>query len=154
LQQLIHLFKYRGNQEIGFYLGELMGRSLIESHRFKMIDYLIPLPLFPDKEQKRGYNQAAVICRGMSGIMGVPVLAGNVTRKRFTETQTKKHRAERWENVAGSFMINDKEKLQGKNVLLVDDVVTTGATLEACGHCILQAGNVKLSIAALAMATR
>ncbi|MEP7142948.1 MAG: ComF family protein [Ferruginibacter sp.] len=154
IQHLIHQLKYKSNQEIGIYLGELMGRSLLESNRFKMIDYLIPLPLYPDKERKRGYNQAAVICSGLSALMNVPVLSGCITRKRFTETQTKKHRGERWENVADSFMVNDKEKLQGKNVLLTDDVITTGATLEACGQAILQANDVKLSIAVLSMATK
>lgn len=154
IQHLIHQLKYKGNQEIGIYLGELMGRSLSDNNRFKNLDYLIPLPLYPDKERKRGYNQAAVICKGMSCIMDVPVLSGNVTRLRFTETQTKKHRRERWDNVAESFMVNDKEKLRGKNVLLIDDVITTGATLEACGHSISQAGEVKLSVATLAMATK
>ncbi|MEP7109024.1 MAG: ComF family protein [Ferruginibacter sp.] len=153
IQHLIHQLKYRANQEIGIYLGELMGQSLVNSNRFKKIDYLIPLPLYPDKERKRGYNQAAVICTGLSGIMNVPVLQGNVTRQRFTETQTKKHRTERWENVADSFLVNDKEKLYGKNLLLIDDVLTTGATLEACGQSILQADDVKLSIATLSMAT-
>ena len=154
IQRLIHQLKYKGNQAIGIYLGELVGKTLLDSNRFKMIDYLIPLPLYPDKERKRGYNQAAVICQGMSGIMNVPILSGNVARQRYTETQTKKHRRERWENVAGSFVVNDKEILRGKNVLLVDDVVTTGATLEACGHSIMQAADVKLSVATLSMATK
>ena len=154
IQHLIHQLKYKGNQEIGEYLGELMGKSLLESNRYYTIDYLIPLPLYPDKERKRGFNQAAVICKGMSGIMNVPVLTGNVTRMRFTETQTKKHRTERWENVANSFLVRDKLQLQGKNLLLVDDVITTGATLEACGNAIMQAADVKLSIATLSMATR
>jgi ComF family protein len=154
IQQLIHQLKYKGNQDIGIYLGSLMGRSLLDSNRFKMIDYLIPLPLFMDKERKRGYNQAAVICKGLSDIMNIPVLSGIVTRSRFTETQTKKHRTERWENVAGSFIITEKEKLIGKNVLLIDDVITTGATLEACGLAMLQAADVKLSIATLSIATK
>ena len=154
IQQLIHQLKYKGNEGIGIYLGEQMGRSLMNSNRFKNMDYLIPLPLYPDKERKRGYNQAAVICSGMSGIMNVPVLSANVIRQRYTETQTKKHRRERWENVAGSFMVNDKEMLQGKNVLLIDDVITTGATLEACGQSIFQAAEVKLSVATLAMASK
>ncbi len=154
IQHIIHQLKYKGNQDIGIYLGEILGRSLLNSNRFSGIDYLIPLPLYADKERKRGYNQAAVICRGMSGVMNVPVLTGNVTRQRYTETQTKKHRTERWENVADSFIVNDMEGLKGKNVLLIDDVITTGATLEACGQSILQATDVRLSVAALAMATK
>jgi len=154
VQQLIHQLKYKGNRAIGIYLGELMGRSLLDSNRFKNIDYLVPIPLYPDKERKRGYNQAAVICGGMSGVMNVPVLTGNITRARFTETQTKKHRTERWENVSDSFIVLEKEKLAGKNILLIDDVITTGATLEACCQVILAAADVKLSVATLSMATK
>ena len=150
IQQLLHQLKYKGNQDIGFYLGELMGKSLLTSHRFNNIDALIPLPLYPDKERKRGYNQAAIICNGMSAVMNVPVIKNIVIRQRYTDTQTKKHRIERWENVAGSFIINDEEKLRGKNLLLVDDVVTTGATLEACGSIFAAIDAVKLNIATLA----
>ena len=150
IQQLLHQLKYKGNHDIGFYLGELMGKSLLTSHRFNNIDALIPLPLYPDKERKRGYNQAAIICDGVSAVMNVPVIKNIVTRQRYTDTQTKKHRIERWENVAGSFIIKDEEKLRGKNLLLVDDVITTGATLEACGSIIAAIDGVKLNIAALA----
>ncbi len=154
VQHLIHQLKYKSNKEIGFYLGEMMGNSLLNSHRFKNIDAIIPLPLYPDKERKRGYNQAAVIAEGMSSIMNIPVLTGNVIRRRFTETQTKKHRIERWENVAGSFVVKNPEALKGKNLLLVDDVITTGATLDACGTVILETENTKLSIATLAYASK
>ena len=154
IQQLIHQFKYKGNTDIGFYLGELMGKSLLTSNRFDTLDALIPLPLYPDKERKRGYNQAAIICNGMSAVMNIPVIKNNVLRQRYTDTQTKKHRTERWENVAGSFIITDTTQLVGKHVLLVDDVVTTGATLEACGSTIALIDKVKLSIATLAHAPK
>jgi ComF family protein len=138
IQHLIHLLKYKNNKEVGFYLGEIMGNTLLKSGRFSNMDYLVPLPLYADKEFKRGYNQAEVICQGISSSTRVPVLVNNVIRQRPTETQTRKHRAERWQNVEGSFIIKDPSKLRGKNVLLVDDVITTGATLEACGQVILQ----------------
>ena len=154
LQHLIHQLKYKGNKEIGVYLGELMWQTLLNSSRFKNIDVIIPLPLYPDKERKRGYNQAAVIAEGMSLIMNVPVVTDNIMRRRFTETQTKKHRAERWKNVAESFLAGKPEKLTGKNILLVDDVVTTGATLEACGTSLLEIPGVKLYIATLAHAAK
>ena len=154
IQHLIHQLKYKSNQQIGMYLGELTGTSLMNSNRFQHLDYIVPLPLYPDKERKRGYNQAAVICEGMSAVMNVPVLLNNVVRRHSTETQTKKHRAERWENVSGSFMINEPAKLEGKNILLVDDVITTGATLEACGSVIASIKGTKLSIATLSMATK
>ncbi len=150
IQHLIHQLKYKGDTEIGFYLGELMGKSLLHSDRFNSIDALIPLPLYADKERKRGYNQAAVICNGMSSVMGIPVLNGAVIRQHATETQTRKHRTERWENVKGSFKIAKENELKNKHLLLVDDVITTGATLEACGNVIMQVENIKLGIATLA----
>ena len=154
IQHLIHQLKYKGNTAIGTYLGELMGRSLLNSDRFNTADALIPLPLYAEKERQRGYNQAAVICQGISSAMNIPVLVGNVVRRRSTETQTRKHRAERWQNVMESFGIQNMRSLAGKHLLLVDDVLTTGATLEACGQVILQAKDVTLSIAALAHASK
>ena len=153
VQQLIHQLKYKSNKAIGKYLGELMAASLLESNRFQNIDALVPLPLFAKKERKRGYNQAAIICEGMSTMMNVPVYNNLLVRQRFTETQTKKHREERWENVEGSFSLNKETVLEGKNILLVDDVVTTGATFEAAGMALLKVKNTSLSIAALAYAS-
>lgn len=154
MQTLIHELKYKDNKEMGFYLGNLMGQSLLDSDRFNEIDALIPLPLFADKEFKRGYNQATILCNGIAEVMNIPVVASVVVRRKSTETQTKKHRTERWENVAESFAVVNPAQLQGKHVLLVDDVVTTGATLEACGAAILKIPEVTLSIATLAYATK
>jgi len=154
IQHLIHQLKYKGNKDIGFYLGELTGGTLLSSGRFQNIDAVIPLPLYPEKERKRGYNQAAVICEGIAAAMHIPVLKDNVTRQRFTETQTRKHRTERWENVEGSFVVNHPAALKGKNILLVDDVITTGATLESCGAAILQTEGTSLFIATLAFAAK
>ncbi|MFT3978830.1 MAG: phosphoribosyltransferase family protein [Ferruginibacter sp.] len=152
VQQLIHQLKYKGNKEAGEYLGLLTGKALLASGRFSQVDYLVPLPLYPDKEFRRGYNQAAVICHGISSILHVPVHSNNVIRKRATETQTKKHRTERWENVEGSFLVRHPEQLAGKKILLVDDVITTGATLEACAQVIVAIPGVTLSICTLAVA--
>lgn len=154
IQHLIHQLKYKGDTAIGFYLGEIMGKTLLNSNRFSSIDALIPLPLYVDKEHKRGYNQAAVICNGMSAVMNVPVLHGAVIRQHATETQTHKQRTERWENVKQSFKVAKPAELTGKHLLLVDDVVTTGATLEACGNIILEVEHVNLSIATLAYAAK
>lgn len=154
VQYLIHQLKYNGNKEAGEYLGATMGKAILESGRFTNLDYLVPLPLFAEKEFKRGFNQAEIICNGLSITLGVPVHAKNVIRKRHTDTQTKKHRAERWENVEGSFSVLQPEKLHGKHVLLVDDVITTGATLEACGSLLTKIPSLKLSMATLAMASK
>jgi ComF family protein len=152
VQHLIHQLKYKGNQDIGHYLGELMGYSLHQGKRFRDIDGLVPLPLYKDKEKKRGYNQAAAICSGIAAVTKLPVIDRAVTRQRFTETQTRKQRTERWENVADSFVINNPEALTGKHLLLVDDVITTGATLDACGNTLLQLPGTRLSVAVLACA--
>jgi ComF family protein len=154
MQTLVHDFKYKGNKDIGIYLSKMMAEKIMISGRFKNIDYLIPLPLYADKEFKRGFNQAKIICDGMSEVMNVPVLANNVTRIRFTETQTKKHRTERWDNVAESFKVENPEPLRYKHIMLVDDVITTGATLEACAQKIAALEGTKISIVTLTTATK
>ncbi|MBD0333557.1 MAG: ComF family protein [Chitinophagaceae bacterium] len=149
IQRLMHQFKYRGNKELGAFLGKLTGFALVESNRFQSIDYLVPLPLFASKEKLRGYNQAAVLCDGMSEVIKLPVLKDIVIRRQHTESQTKKSRIERWQNMEGRFELINERAITGKHILLVDDVVTTGATLEACGAELLKAQNVQLSIATL-----
>jgi ComF family protein len=153
VQNMIHEFKYHGNKKAGHYFGNLMGKNLLNSNRFKNIDVIIPLPLFEKKEKMRGFNQAEILCNGIAEIINKPVIKKNVIRKVFTETQTKKHRIERWENVEGIFYVNEPQSLEGKNILLVDDVITTGATIDACGTEILKIKNTILSVASLAIAT-
>ena len=149
VQHLMHQLKYKGNKEVGFYLGRLMGLAMAESNRFSFIDALLPLPLHPSKEHKRGYNQATVLCEGISDVLGKSVLKNIVVRPEHTETQTRKSRLERWQNMEGKFELADASAIESKHVLLIDDVITTGATLEACGREILKAENVQLSIATL-----
>lgn len=154
MQHLMHQLKYRGNKDVGLYLGRLMGHSLASANRFRYVDALIPLPLFPIKERKRGYNQAAVLCDGIAEVLGKPVLKDVVVRNMHTESQTKKNRIERWLNMEGRFELAKPEKIAGKHLLLVDDVITTGATLEACGAVLLQGQNVQLSLATLCYSGR
>jgi ComF family protein len=153
MQRLMHQFKYKGNKELGLQLGKMAGNQLLRSNRFK-VDALVPLPLFPAKEKKRGYNQATILCEGMAEIMNIPVLEKVIIRPRHTATQTKKGRIERWKNVADRFMLVDPAPLKNKHVLLVDDVVTTGATLEACGHELIKVENARLSVMTLCIASR
>ncbi len=154
LQHLLHSFKYNGNKDIGFYFGRCMGKAFLQSNRFNGIDALIPLPLHPRKEKKRGYNQATVLCNGIADIMQIPVLTNAVIRPTATETQTHKNRIRRWQNIEGKFLMNDTNSILNKHVVLVDDVVTTGATLESCGQELLRADGVRLSIATLAYTSK
>ena len=150
LQHLMIQLKYRNNKDVGFFLGKQLGYQLQESERFNDIDVLVPLPLNPKKEKKRGYNQAMIICEGIASVWQKPVLKNALIRTQFTETQTQQDRIHRWQNMQHVFAMADKNSLQGKHVLLVDDVITTGATLEACGTTIVNIPNTQLSIATLA----
>ncbi|MFN2439492.1 MAG: ComF family protein [Chitinophagaceae bacterium] len=149
MQHLIQQFKYRANMELGLYLGKLIGNSLIQSNRFLLIDALVPLPLHEAKERKRGFNQATILCNGIAEVMGKPILKDVVIRNTQTESQTKKNRVERWQNMDNRFELTNETQLANKHILLIDDVVTTGATLEACGKELLKGDNTRLSIATL-----
>jgi ComF family protein len=150
VQHSLHLLKYKARKEIGIYFGEQMGASLNHSLRFNDCEIIIPLPLFAAREKKRGYNQAALIAEGISQQLKIPVISDAVSRIKKTETQTHKTRIQRWENMESTFEIRDSHKISGKHVLLIDDVITTGASLEACAQVLLTSPGVKVSIACLA----
>lgn len=150
LQHILHRFKYNSQRQLGVYFGKLMGEAIRQSNRFTGIEALIPLPLFASREKIRGYNQAAVLCEGIAPILAIPVLSNLVTRIKATATQTHKNRMERWQNINGKFEMKDRNLLAHKHVLLVDDVITTGATLDACATELLHAEGIKVSVAALA----
>lgn len=150
IRNVLHQLKYKGNRQAGLFMGAMMGKSLMESNRFTDIDLLVPMPLHPGREKKRGYNQAGLLCLGMASVMQLPVSKNAVKRLSATNTQTHMNRIERWQNMQGRFHLQNPTDLANKHVLLVDDVVTTGATLEACGQALLAASNLRLSIATLA----
>jgi ComF family protein len=152
LQHLMHLLKYKNNPEVGNYLGSQLGISLKESSRFNNIDGIIPIPLSKKRLHKRGYNQALAICNGIALQLEKPVYENLTIRHRDNETQTHKTRQERWDNMQNVFKVENTAVLEGKNILLVDDVITTGATLEACATELLKIKNVKIYIATLAWA--
>ena len=151
-QRLLHRLKYRGQRQIGLILGTQFGAWLQQQPFWQEVEAIIPLPLHPTKEKKRGYNQSALLAQGISDATGLPVLIDVVQRLRPSASQTRKSREERWLNVAGIFAVKDGTAMAGRHVLLVDDVLTTGATLEACGQTLLEAGAEKLSLAVLAVA--
>jgi ComF family protein len=153
LQHLVHQLKYKGQKELGEQLGAIMGQSLKDSGNYT-IDAVVPLPLFPGRERKRGYNQAELLCDGIASQYDIPVLRNVVTRPEHTETQTMKGRIERWKNIEGKFVLNDPKPILGRHILLVDDVITTGATLESCGSELLTVKDTLLSIACLCYSSR
>lgn len=152
VQNLVHKLKYQGVQEIGLLLGHLLGDRILESRRFP-VDLILPLPLFRKREKERGYNQARLIAQGIAEVTRLPLADDAVTRPDFTETQTRKGRIDRWRNIEGKFQVVQPQCLEGRHVLLVDDVVTTGATLESCGSTILSVTGTRLSIATLCYAS-
>jgi len=150
-QNLLHHIKYKGDQELGEHLGKMFIHHLQKEAIYKNVDVIVPVPLHNSKLRTRGYNQSEVLASGMADILGVTVDSLSVIRTKRSETQTRKNRADRWQNVTGIFDVTN-DNLLGKHVLLVDDVITTGATLEACGETILAAGAASLSVGALAAA--
>ena len=152
VQHLIHQLKYKGNKEAGVFLGQQLGESIKDAPLFQGIDVIIPVPLHPKRERKRGYNQALVIAQGISEVTGLPVATKNLFRAVYNETQTRKSAEERYHNVQGIFEVRCADELKGKHVLLVDDVLTTGATLESCAHQLEGIPGITISIAAAACA--
>ena len=148
-QQILHELKYRGNLELGMKFGRMFGKELMKG-RFKSVDVLVPVPLHPNKLKIRGYNQSEVICRGMAEVMKIPVMNNLIERIVENSTQTKKGAEERWENVQGIFRLKNEELVKGMHLLLVDDVLTTGATLEAMAMPFKYLSEITISIAALA----
>lgn len=153
MQSLLHELKYRGNQALGIQLGSLLGTALKNTSRFP-VDVLVPVPLHPSKEKSRGFNQATLICQGIAAVTGLPVCTTLLRRNAERSTQTKKDRAERWENMQGIFEATPFNEVPYKNILLIDDVITTGATLEACGQALLEAEERKLWIASVCYSNR
>lgn len=151
-QNLIHNLKYKKRPQIGVILGNLYGKELKESPLFQDIDIIVPVPLHWKKLRKRGYNQSAVFAQGLSEAMSIPWVADALRRNENSESQTKKSKMSRLENVLSVFEVNNQKKIEGKHILLVDDVLTSGATMEACATKILEIPGTKVSLATIAVA--
>ena len=152
VQNMIHQLKYKNHKEVGIYLGELLGNELRVSSLFKDVDLIIPIPLHKKKLRKRGFNQAEVFANGLGNAMNIVVDIHSVLRTIATSTQTKKGRYKRWENVNEIFKVINPDLLSGKHILLVDDVITTGATMEACIQVLKQIPDVNVSVGSIAYA--
>ncbi len=151
VQKLIHQLKYRGNQEIGSFLGAWLGKEMFQSKLYENIDFIIPVPLHSKRFEQRGYNQVTTFGKQLSKELKVPFVNNILIRKRATKTQTNKIRLDRWNNKEELFFVTDQNQFMNKRVLLIDDVITTGATLEMCCNEINKLNNVKISIAVMAI---
>ncbi|MDH5598412.1 MAG: phosphoribosyltransferase family protein [Cyclobacteriaceae bacterium] len=153
VQNLLHELKYHKNEDIGLSLGARLGMIIQKSIR-GTYDYLMPVPIHPVKLKKRGYNQSEIIAKGLATKLNTEINSAHLIRKFEGKSQTKKGRIDRWKNVYNQFQLNDAQIIKGKKILLVDDVMTTGATLEACGDLLIRAGIKELSVAVLANAQK
>ena len=149
LAPLIHHLKYRHRKDIGILLGRMYGKELIGSDFLRPVDVIVPVPLHPKKQKKRGYNQAEVIAKGLSEATSIPISTDNLIRTIHNPTQTKFDKTRRWDNVKDIFDVKNPELFEGKHILLVDDVITTGSTLEGCGVALQKCNDLKISILAI-----
>jgi len=152
VQELIHNLKYKGRKDIGVLLGSHYGLYLRNSPLYKDISVIIPVPLHKKKFIQRGYNQSEQFGIGLSSVMRIPLDCNELIRDKATETQTRKSRFKRWENVSETFIIQNPQRLTGSHIMLVDDVITTGATLEACIRAFQPVLGIRISIVAIAVA--
>lgn len=151
IQPIIYELKYKNNPQIGIYIGELCGKELYKSEFLFGVDYIVPIPLHNKRQKERGYNQAAMIARGISIQTNIPVDEETVNRIKNNPSQAKsKSREIRWKNVEDIFTLTNNKKFINKHILLIDDVLTTGSTLESCAKLILECAGAKISIYTLA----
>lgn len=151
-RRILHLLKYGGYKELGEVMGRYMAAELSSGGFFDGVDMIIPVPLHRKKQKLRGYNQSEWIARGIASVTGIPLCAECMIREKNTETQTRKSTFERWENVEGIFRLCDTVHFEGKHVLLVDDVLTTGATTVACASAFARVSGIRISVLTLAVA--
>jgi ComF family protein len=154
IRKLIHLLKYEGRQDVGRMLGGLYGSVLSGSGFMDGIDMIIPVPLDAARERRRGYNQSLCIAEGLASLRGLPVRSDILCRTGKSGSQTRRGRYERWENVEGLFTVRKSDLIRGRHLLVVDDVITTGSTIEACVNALHDAGDVKVSVVSLAVAQK
>ena len=150
VQNLIHQLKYNKRPEVGIKLGELYAYELLRTEGWEKADLIIPVPLHPAKQKKRGYNQSEQISLGMAAVLQLPISTYHLVRAQYTETQTRKSRYARYENLKDIFLVKNNTELIQKHIMLVDDVMTTGATLEACSLELLKIEGLKISICTIA----
>ena len=149
VQNILHHIKYKDKDYLARQMGEIMAREMPDF--FADIDAIVPVPLHKKKQKIRGYNQSQEIAKGVQSVVGLPIFSELLTRTRFSETQTHKNKDQRWQNVQGLFTLEPNEGFEGKHLLLIDDVLTTGSTAIACLEELQKIPNVRLSFLSLAV---
>lgn len=152
VRRLLVELKYHGHAALGEFLGRWMASEVVSSGFFREIDCIVPVPLHPRRQKERGYNQSEMLAEGISSVTGIPVSCHLLSRSRYTESQTRRGNYERWMNMEEVFECPSPEVLAGKHILLVDDVMTTGATLVACADALSQVSGLRISVFTLALA--
>ena len=150
VRNLIHQLKYNEQKELGIYLGKELGNDLLKTTWNAQLDAIIPVPLHPSRLKSRGYNQSEVIAQGISQTLNIPILTNNLIRREHKTSQTHRARYARWKNVSSIFEVKNTSEIKDKHLLLVDDIITTGATIEACAEQLLKVPGIKVSIASVA----
>lgn len=153
VQTIVHHIKYYHHTRLAEQYGRLLGMMLVDSGRFNDIDCLVPVPLHPLKHLRRGYNQSHLLCEAIAKIMQLPIESHCLYRRHYTQSQTRKNHQERQENMQGVFAVRHPDRLAGRHILLVDDIVTTGATSSACFDALKTIPGLRISVAALAVVT-
>jgi ComF family protein len=151
-QKLVAEIKYKSNVSLGKWFGQYLAKDLQKNGFFDGIDYLIPVPLHTQKYKKRGFNQSEIIAQGIASVTHIPLETWNLYRAKANVSQTRKGVYERWLNTSDIFKLKDKQLFAGKHLLLIDDVLTTGSTLEACAFCLLETSGTKISLLTIAIA--
>lgn len=151
IQEIISQFKYLNKTQYGIILGEIFGKVIQQSKYFEFIDAIVPIPLHPKKQKSRGFNQSEILAKGLSKQLLIPVISNNMIRGKNTSTQTKMSREERINNLRNAFYLKKPVLFEGKHILLLDDVLTTGSTLLECAHQLKSIKGIKISMATIAM---
>jgi ComF family protein len=154
VQKILHSIKYKSNKVLAQQLGVWYAQSLKDCKELTSADVIIPVPLHSKKQKQRGFNQSEEFAKGLSKEFNIPINTTNLIRNAFTETQTRKRKFERWENVKDKFELKNPGEFTNKTVVLVDDVITTGATIDACYEALSKAPGIRINVLSLAYARK